>query len=77
MFQKLFMQSMEGGSLPETRRRRGSSSAGLVNADEKFPSQLMATPERMYDRACAITLLNRVLAQLCQEMQAEGKKRPV
>jgi DNA-directed RNA polymerase specialized sigma24 family protein len=44
-----------------------------VNADEKFQSQLMATPERMYDRACAITLLNRVLAQLCQEMQAEGK----
>jgi DNA-directed RNA polymerase specialized sigma24 family protein len=44
-----------------------------VNADEKFPSQLMATPERMYDQACAITLLNRVLAQLCQEMQAEGK----
>lgn len=46
-----------------------------VNADEKFPSQLMATgtPERMYDRACAITLLDRVLAQLCQEMQAEGK----
>jgi DNA-directed RNA polymerase specialized sigma24 family protein len=46
-----------------------------VNADEKFPSQLMATgtPERMYDRACAITLLNRVLARLCQEMQAEGK----
>jgi len=46
-----------------------------VNADEKFPSQLMATgtPERMYDRACAINLLNRALARLCQEMQAEGK----
>ena len=46
-----------------------------VTADEKFQSLMAAgTPERMYDRAWAVTLLEQVLAQLGQEMQAKGKR---
>ena len=61
------------------RQKRGGGADHLpldwATADEKFQSQLMAaeTPERTYDRACAVTLLEQVLAQLGQEMQAEGK----
>lgn len=61
------------------RQKRGGGADHLplewATADEKFQSQLMAagTPERMYDRAWALTLLERVLAQLGEEMQAEKK----
>jgi RNA polymerase sigma-70 factor (ECF subfamily) len=45
-------------------------------ADEKFQSQLMAagTPERAYDRAWVVTLLEQVLTQLGQEIQDKGKR---
>jgi RNA polymerase sigma factor (sigma-70 family) len=62
------------------RQKRGGGADHLpldwANADEKFQSQLMAaeTPERMYDRAWVVALLEQVLAQLGQEMQAEGKR---
>ncbi len=32
------------------------------------------TPERIYERAWALTLMERVLTQLDQEMQAKGKR---
>jgi RNA polymerase sigma-70 factor (ECF subfamily) len=46
-----------------------------ATADEKYQSQLMTadTPERAYDQAWVVTLLEHVLSQLEQEMQAEGK----
>ncbi|HSS96377.1 MAG TPA: hypothetical protein VLK33_05085 [Terriglobales bacterium] len=44
-----------------------------MTADDRFHLVAVETPERAYDRAWAITLLKGVLAQLCQEMQAEGK----
>jgi DNA-directed RNA polymerase specialized sigma24 family protein len=62
------------------RQKRGGGADHLpidwATADEKFQSQLMAggTPERAYDRACAITLLGQVLAQLGREMQDKGKR---
>ena len=62
------------------RQKRGGGADHLpidwATADEKYQSQMMAaeTPERMYDRACAVTLLERVRAQLGEEMQAEGKR---
>jgi RNA polymerase sigma factor (sigma-70 family) len=44
-------------------------------ADEKYQSQLMTaeTPDRAYDRAWAVTLLEQVLELLAEEMQAKGK----
>jgi RNA polymerase sigma factor (sigma-70 family) len=47
-----------------------------ANADEKFQSQLMAagTPEHEYHRAWVVTLLEQVLTQLGQEMQANGRR---
>ena len=62
------------------RQKRGGGADHLpidwVDADKKFQSQLMAaaTPEQAYDQAWAVTLLERVLAQLGQEMQAKGKR---
>jgi RNA polymerase sigma-70 factor (ECF subfamily) len=61
------------------RQKRGGGAEHLpfdwVTADEKFQSLMAAgTPERMYDRAWAVTLLEQVLAQLGQEMQAKGKR---
>jgi RNA polymerase sigma-70 factor (ECF subfamily) len=61
------------------RQKRGGGADHLpidwANADEKYQSQLMAadTPERMFDRAWVVTLLEHVLERLCQEMQAQGK----
>lgn len=45
-------------------------------ADEKYQSQLMTaeTPERAYDRAWAVALMEQALSQLGREMQAEGKR---
>jgi DNA-directed RNA polymerase specialized sigma24 family protein len=45
-------------------------------AEETYQSQLMTaeTPDRAYDRAWVVTLLERVLAQLGQEMQDKGKR---
>ena len=47
-----------------------------ATADKEFQSKLMAAerPESAYDRAWAVTLLEQVLAQLGQEMQAKGKR---
>ena len=44
-------------------------------ADETYKSQLMTaeTPDRAYDRAWVVTLLEQVLELLGEEMQAEGK----
>ena len=61
------------------RKKRGGGADHLpidwATADEKFQSQLMAggTPERAYDRAWVVTLLEQVLAQLGHEMQDKGK----
>jgi RNA polymerase sigma factor (sigma-70 family) len=62
------------------RLKRGGGADHLpiewANADEKVQSQLMTavTPERMFDRAWVVTLLEQVLTQLGQEMQAKGKR---
>jgi RNA polymerase sigma factor (sigma-70 family) len=62
------------------RLKRGGGADHLpiewANADEKFQSQLMAavTPERMFDRAWVVTLLEQVLTQLGQEMQDKRKR---
>lgn len=47
-----------------------------ATADEKYQSQLVTaeTPNRAYDRAWAVALLEHVLSQLSQEWQAEGKR---
>lgn len=46
-----------------------------ATADEKFQSLMAAeTPEKMYDRAWAVTLLEQVLELLGEEMQAKGKR---
>lgn len=61
------------------RQKRGGGADHLqldwATADEKFQSFMAAeTPEKMYDRAWAVTLLERVLAQLGQKMQANGRR---
>jgi RNA polymerase sigma-70 factor (ECF subfamily) len=61
------------------RQKRGGGADHLqldwATADEKFQSFMAAeTPEKMYDRAWGLTLLERVLAQLGQEMQANGRR---
>jgi len=61
------------------RQKRGGGAEHLpfdwVTADEKFQSLMAAgTPERMYDQAWTVTLLEQVLAQLGQEMQDKGKR---
>lgn len=45
-----------------------------VTADKKYHSQLITaeTPERAFDRAWAVALLEHVRSQLAQEMHAEG-----
>jgi DNA-directed RNA polymerase specialized sigma24 family protein len=83
-FRAYLLACFKHHSLNEKKRagckKRGGGADHLpfdwATADKKFQSQLMAaeTPERMYDRACAITLLERVLAQLGEEMQAKGKR---
>jgi DNA-directed RNA polymerase specialized sigma24 family protein len=60
------------------RQKRGGGADHLpiewVTADEKFQSLMAAgTPERAYERACALTLLERVLVQLGEEMQDKGQ----
>jgi RNA polymerase sigma factor (sigma-70 family) len=60
------------------RQKRGGGADHLpldwATADEKFQSLMAAgTPEKMYDRAWGVTLLEQVLAQLGQEMQANGR----
>lgn len=82
-FRALLLACFKNHSLNEWKRagrqKRGGGADHVpldwATADEKFQSQLMAagTPESMYDRAWVVTLLERVLAQLGQEMQAEGK----
>jgi len=61
------------------RQKRGGGADHLpldwATADETFQSFMAAeTPEKMYDRAWAVTLLERVLAQLGQKMQANGRR---
>ena len=60
------------------RQKRGGGADHLpvdwVTADEKLQLVAAGTPEKTYDRAWAITLLERVLAQLGQEMEAKGKR---
>src|SRR6202023_313705 len=61
-------------------KKRGGGADHLpldwATADEKYQSQMMAaeTPERAYDRAWAVTLLERVRAQQGEEMQADEKR---
>ena len=60
------------------RQKRGGAADHLpldwATADEKFQSLMAAeTPEKMYDRAWAVTLLEQVLELLGEEMQAKGK----
>jgi RNA polymerase sigma factor (sigma-70 family) len=60
------------------RQKRGGGADHLpldwATADEKFQSLMAAeTPEKMYDRAWAVTLLEQVLELLGEEMQAKGK----
>ena len=83
-FRAYLLACFKHHSLNERKRagckKRGGGADHLpfdwATADKKFQSQLMAaeTPERAYDRAWAVTLLERVLAQLGQEMQAKGKR---
>jgi RNA polymerase sigma factor (sigma-70 family) len=61
------------------RQKRGGGADHLpldwATADEKFQSLMAAeTPEKMYDRAWAVTLLEQVLARLDEEMQANGQR---
>lgn len=42
--------------------------------DDKYRVIAAGTPERAYDQACLITLLEEVLALLGQEMQGKGKR---
>lgn len=61
------------------RQKRGGGADHLpldrATADEKFQSLMAAeTPEKMYDRAWVVTLLERVLAQLGEEMQPNGQR---
>jgi DNA-directed RNA polymerase specialized sigma24 family protein len=59
------------------RQKRGGGADHLsldcANTDEKFQLVAAGTPERTYERAWAVTLLEAVLAQLASEMQAGGK----
>jgi RNA polymerase sigma factor (sigma-70 family) len=83
-FRAYLLACFKHHSLNEWKRagckKRGGGADHLpldwATADEKFQSQLIAagTPERMYDRAWGLTLLERVLAQLGHEMEAEGKR---
>ena len=61
------------------RQKRGGGADHLqldwATTDKNFQSFMAAeTPEKMYDRAWAVTLLERVLAQLGQKMQANGRR---
>ena len=61
------------------RQKRGGGADHLpldwATADEKFQSFMAAeTPEKMYDRAWAVTLLELARAQLGQKMQANGRR---
>jgi len=61
------------------RQKRGGGADHLqldwATADEKFQSFMAAeTPEKMYDRAWAVTLLELAWAQLGQKMQANGRR---
>jgi DNA-directed RNA polymerase specialized sigma24 family protein len=83
-FRAYLLTCFKHHSLNEWKRagckKRGGGADHLpfdwATADKKFQSQLMAgeTPERAYDRAWGLTLLERVLAQLGQEMQDEGNR---
>jgi RNA polymerase sigma-70 factor (ECF subfamily) len=83
-FRAYLLACFKNHSLTESKRarrqKRGGGADHLpidgVTADENFQSQLMAaaTPEQAYDQAWAVTLLERVLAQLGQEMQDKGKR---
>ena len=83
-FRAFLLSCFQHHSLNEWKRARRQKRGGganhlpldWANADEKFQSQLMAagTPERTYDRAWVVTLLEQVLAQLSQEMQDKGKR---
>lgn len=61
------------------RQKRGGGADHLpldwATADETFQSFMAAeTPEKMYDRAWAVTLLELARAQLGQKMQANGRR---
>jgi RNA polymerase sigma factor (sigma-70 family) len=83
-FRAYLLACFKNHSLNEWKRagckKRGGGADHLpfdwATADKKFQSQLVAaeTPERAYDRAWAVTLLEQVLAQLGQEMQDKGKR---
>lgn len=82
-FRAYLLACFKNHSLNEWKRagckKRGGGADHLpfdwATADKKFQSLMAAgTPEREYDRAWAVTLLEQVLAQLGQEMQAKGKR---
>jgi len=83
-FRAYLLACFKHHSLNEKKRagckKRGGGADHLpfdwATADKKFQSQLVGaeTPEREYDRAWAVTLLERVLAQLGEEMQVERKR---
>jgi len=61
----------------ETRYQAGGAAAGT---DSQFPNgrklvSVPAAPEKLYDRAWAVTLLERVVARLREEHAAAGKAR--
>jgi RNA polymerase sigma-70 factor (ECF subfamily) len=82
-FRAFLLKCFQNHSHNERKRagcqKRGGGADHLpldwATADEKYQSQLMTveTPERAYDRAWAVTLLEQVLELLGEEMQAKGK----
>jgi len=82
-FRAFLLACFKNHSRNERRRagcqKRGGGADHLpldwATADEKYQSQLMTveTPQRAYDQAWAVTLLEQVLELLGEEMQAKGK----
>jgi RNA polymerase sigma factor (sigma-70 family) len=82
-FRAFLMQCFKNHACNEKIRANRQKRGGQIehvpfdwtDADEKFQSHLQSaeTPERLFDQAWVITLLERVLAQLGKEMQAKGK----
>jgi DNA-directed RNA polymerase specialized sigma24 family protein len=83
LFRAFLLACFKNHSLNEWKRagrqKRGGGADHLpldwATADEKFQSLMAAgTPEKMYDRAWGVTLLEQVLARLGEEMHAKGKR---
>lgn len=81
-FRAFLLACFKNHSANERKRARRQKRGGCVDhlplewatADEKLQCLVAAgTPEKMYDQAWIVTLLERVLGQLRQEKEAEGE----